>query len=184
MPKVKVSQNTLDHVNDMILENRNKGVQKFCLFLDFDGVINVFLDPDDPATEDRLKKMATRFDFADRKCVARLNQLLHDYPIDAVISSSWRYEGLQPCIDYLKNAGLKETDKVVGVTEIDLNKTRQEVICDYLLKHPYYSGFLVFDDIPMPEFPNEWVETYPFQGYDSERDVYARNLLQKAMDKI
>lgn len=175
--EVKVRPESLKKIHAIMKENQKKGIEHYYLFLDFDGVINVFIDPDNENAEKIMKQRAAEFDFADRDCVKRLDDLLRDYPIDVVISSSWRWNGLDYCIDYLKKAGLQETDKIIGSTKIEYNVPRQQEIADYLLEHPDFSGFLIFDDIPMPEYQAEWVETHPYQGYDKERDSYARKLI-------
>jgi hypothetical protein len=177
MSEFCLDKSTKDQIHHIIITNRSKEIERYCLFLDFDGVINVFIDPDTENAEEILRKKASEFDFADRDCVHRLDQLLHDYPIDVVISSSWRRSGLDYCAQYLKKTGLKNLDTIVGTTETDYNTSRPEHIARYLLAHPQYSGFLIFDDDPMPDFEDVSVLTHPFRGYDEERDEKARSII-------
>lgn len=177
----QVSEETLNQIDSIMERNRNSGIQHFYLFLDFDGVINIFLDPNTKNCEEILKQRAQKFDFADRKVVKRIDTLLNDFPIDVVISSSWRFNGLKFCQQYLKNAGLKHTEKVIDITEPVYNVPRQQEIADYLIAHPDYSGFLIIDDDPMPEFKKHWLETYPYKGFDDESSAQAYTILKAAL---
>lgn len=163
----------------IVEDNRRNGLVHYCLFLDFDGVINVFYQPGTKKYEEMKRKPKDEFSFADRDCIERINQLLKDFPMDMVISSSWRFGGLKSCVEYLEKAGFTQKQKAIGITETDEFRPRQIEISDYLISHPVYSGFLILDDMPMPEFKNELVQTNCFQGYDAEKDIFARNLLKK-----
>lgn len=163
----------------IVRKNRKEGLVHYCMFLDFDGVINVFYQPGSKKYEEMKKKPADQFSMADPECIGRIDQLLKDYPMDVVISSSWRFGGLQSCIDYLEKGGFTQSQKVIGITETDGFRPRQIEISDYLIAHPVYSGFLILDDMPMPEFPDEMVQTHCFYGYDAVHDRFARNILKK-----
>ena len=156
--------------------NRNKkdGRDLIYLFLDFDGVINVFREPGTPEYEEAISKKT--FEFWDEKCVQRLNALARDYHIEIVISSSWRYAGLDYCIDYLHKAGMNDTVKVIDTTEITYEKTRQTEILEYLLDHPFFAGFIVLDDGDMPEFKEKMILTHPMKGWDDEIDLQVRKI--------
>ncbi len=165
-------------VNDQTMaENRQKGIHKYYLFLDFDGVINVFYLPGTPEYEEMVKM--EEFEFADRRCVARLQALCRDYPIEVIISSSWRFSGLKNCIEYLRKAGLSEDTPIVDVTQGEKWQTRESDIHQYLYEHPDFSGYIVFDDMRMPHIPGHMVQTDPLKGWDAERDAYARTLLDQ-----
>ena len=152
-----------------------KETEKYYLFLDFDGVINLFYLPGTAKYEE--KRNMDEFEFYDRDCVARLNELCHAFPIFIVISSSWRYAGLDYCIDYLVKAGLDPAIPVVDITDMDLMRPREEEILDYLFRHPDFDGFLIFDDGDMPHLEKFHVLTDPIQGFDEERLKFAENLL-------
>lgn len=163
----------------IVRNNRKAGLVHYCMFLDFDGVINVFYQPGTKKYEEMKQKTDDEFSLADPECIARIDQLLKDYPMDVVISSSWRYGGLESCVEYLTKGGFTQKQKVTGITETDEFRPRQTEIADYLIAHPVYSGFLILDDLPMPEYQNELVHTNCFSGYDAVCDHYARNLLKK-----
>ena len=159
--------------------NQKKGRNKIYLFLDFDGVINVFYQPGTPAYEKKLQESKDTFDFADRDCVHRLDQLCQDYPVQVIISSSWRFGKLKNCVDYLKHAGLKNTKAVTDTTQTKGFQSREADIEQYLLSHPDYTGFVIFDDMYMPHLKDYLVQTDSFHGWDAERDQYARNIMKK-----
>lgn len=152
-----------------------KGPARIYLFLDFDGVINLF--PTDDNFEQRRYKNI--FDLADRDCVKKLNAFAEDYPIEVVISSSWRYNGLDFCRDYLKNAGMSDKVKFAGMTQTEDFHKRSVDIFDYLTVHPDFSGLLIFDDLSLPEWHEFLVCTSMSQGWTEERDQYARELIRK-----
>lgn len=176
----QVPEEKLDQIDQIMECNRSKGIQHFYLFLDFDGVINVFIDPNTENCEEILRQKAGKLDFADRDVIKRLDDLLDEFPIDVIISSSWRFNGLPFCQKYLANAGMKRTDRIVDITEPVYNVPRQLEIANYLIAHPDYSGFLILDDDPMPEFKKHWLETYPYKGFDDERSAVAHTILKAA----
>lgn len=142
------------------------------MFLDFDGVINVFCEPGSPEYEQAVS--TGDFDFANRIIIKRLNKMYHDYPIRIVISSSWRYGGLDYCREYLLKGGMDPDVSFYGTTEIDMYLTRENEIVDYLFEHPDFSGFIVFDDIHMPHLTKYQIETNPMKGWTEEKDQEAR----------
>lgn len=169
----------LNNLEYIMKTNRKTGLRKFYLFLDFDGVINVFFMPGTPEYDQKVKESEDHFDFADRGAVQRLNALSRDFPISLVISSSWRFGTLKSCIKYLKQAGLSDQVTVAGTTQTDHFQTREEDIQQYLLEHPDFTGFIIFDDGNMPNLKNYLVLTNPLRGWNQERDEYARDILKK-----
>ena len=160
-------------LNRIMNRNKKLGRDVIYVFLDFDGVINVFREPGTPEYEEAISKKT--FEFWDEKCICRLNNLAKDFHIEIVISSSWRYAGLAYCIDYLHKAGMDDIP-VIDTTEITYEKTRQTEILEYLLAHPYFSGFIVLDDGDMPEFKEKMILTHPMKGWDDEIDVRIRKI--------
>lgn len=168
----------LNNLEYIMKTNRKTGLRKFYLFLDFDGVINVFFMPGTPEYEKKAAESKDHFDFADRGAVEHLNNLSRDYPISLVISSSWRFGGLKSCVKYLKEAGMSDQITIAGTTQIDHFQTREEDIQEYLLSHPDFTGFIIFDDGNMPNLSKYLVLTNPLKGWNEERDTYARNILK------
>lgn len=159
--------------------NQKKRKKKIYLFLDFDGVINVFYQEGTPEYEKKVKESRERFDFADRNCVKRLDKFCEDYPVEVIISSSWRFGKLKECIMYLKNAGLRNENAIVDTTQTKVFQSREADIEQYLLAHPDFTGFLIFDDMNMPHFQSYLVQTDSFHGWDEEKDKLARNIVRK-----
>ena len=62
----------IDHMklNRIMRKNRKEGKKLYYVFLDFDGVLNVFFEPGTPEFEAMRKKIEDggEFEFADRKC--------------------------------------------------------------------------------------------------------------------
>ena len=80
----------LDTIAD---KNIRQGKKKYYLFLDFDGVINIWYKENDP----RFKLKSIKEDdsqFADIPSVKRLSDLCLKYNLNIVISSSWRFAGV------------------------------------------------------------------------------------------
>lgn len=159
--------------------NQKIGKKKIYLFLDFDGVINVFYQEGTPEYEKKVKESLEKFDFADRDCVKRLDAFCRDYPVKVIISSSWRFGKLKECIAYLKNAGLKNEKAIVDTTQTKVFQSREADIEQYLLVHPDFTGFLIFDDMNMPHFQSYLVQTDSFHGWDEAKDELARNIVRK-----
>ena len=159
--------------------NQKIGKKKIYLFLDFDGVINVFYQEGTPEYEKKVKESLEKFDFADRDCVKRLDAFCRDYPVEVIISSSWRFGKLKECIAYLKNAGLKNEKAIVDTTQTKVFQSREADIEQYLLAHPDFTGFLIFDDMNMPHFQSYLVQTDSFHGWDEAKDELARNIVRK-----
>lgn len=169
----------LEEIQNIQEANQKKPEKKIYLFLDFDGVINVFLKPGTPEYDAALQ--SNQFDFANRDCITRLSQLCLDYPIWIVISSSWRFSGVEYCRQYLVEHGLSDKVHFAGTTSIDSFQKRQLDIIDFLVDHPDFNGYLILDDIPMPEFGEYAILSDPLVGYDEEMDKRARSLCTRIL---
>jgi len=163
-------------IRQIMKKNRKQGVTKIDLFLDFDGVINVFLLPGTEKYEEKAKQEV--FEFADRACVKRVSDLCLEKDCRIIISSSWRFAGLDYCRDYLYKAGMDERVEIADVTESDAFRARDEEIMDYLLSHQDFAGFLIFDDGRMPNLPEYEILTDPTVGYDESQDQKARAMIE------
>ena len=182
MQKRTEGQWLLDHsmIRSVMVHNRSAGQGKIYLFLDFDGVVNVFAPPGSERYEQAEK--TGHFDFFDRDCVARLNAFAADYPVSIVISSSWRYGGLVYCREYLKEAGLGSHVVFCDTTSLEADEPREDLIMDYLLAHQDFAGFLIFDDIHMTHLLDYLVQTDPMKGWDEACDQKARKIIKKFVD--
>lgn len=171
-------------INQKITEIQQKNrthssKNKFYGFLDFDGVVNVFYPPGSPQYERLLAQETIDFNFSDPGCVERFSKLCLEYDIQVVISSSWRYSGLDYCRDYLIKGGLSEDVDIIDITDIDLWSCDREMhITDYLFAHPDFTGFLIFDDLRMPHLMMNLVHCETLKGYTEEKDLEARAKLE------
>ncbi|MBR2067020.1 MAG: hypothetical protein IJ875_01995, partial [Solobacterium sp.] len=118
--------NELSRINIVRKINKRKG--KIYLFLDFDGVINILGNLEDLENEEE-------YDFCDAKAVKRISDLCLNFDIDIIISSSWRFSGLDFCREYLVQHGLDEKVRVSDVTQSVSLMSREEDILQYLYEH-------------------------------------------------
>jgi len=170
--------NRLSAVRSKLRRSRRKGSTHRLLFLDFDGVVNVPYDYDSPEFQEMEEK--GEYDFFRPELVARVNRLCRDYGLSVVITSSWRYSGLDYCIDSLMRAGFDPAIEIEGMTDTDDPLfRREEEIFAYLMKTEAVSSFLILDDIPMEKFRDYAVATPFYSGYDEESDLQARKILDR-----
>ncbi len=157
-----------------IMKN-SRGSGRYYVFLDFDGVINVFCD--ETTEKYRIAAETGKFDFYDEGAMKRMSQFCIDYNADVIISSSWRYAGLEYCIQYLKESGMDERVRVSGMTSTEIKDRREFQITEYLLEHPLFENYIVFDDGYMPHISDHEVLTDPMKGWDEEADRKARAIM-------
>lgn len=168
----------LKKLKKIMAANRHNDDSVIYMFLDFDGVINIFLLEGTPEYKEAMAKK--EFDFANRECVQRMNKFITDYPeIRVVVSSSWRYAGLPYCQDYLEKAGMDPSIRLEFQTDSHTMKPRELHITDFLFEHPDFKGFIIFDDMKMPNLDRYLVRTDCLVGWNEERDAYARKILEK-----
>lgn len=170
-------------VAKILQTNRKKEIQKYALFLDFDGVIHVFYQEGTPKYEQALKRMQSHFDFVDPESLANVDQLAENFDLDIIVSSSWRYNGLSYCREYLKKSGMKNYNSVKDTTQTESYMDRRLEITEYLMEHPVYSGFIVLDDIPMTEFKGSYISIDPTEGFDEDKFKQASQVLEGYMQK-
>ncbi|MCR4951662.1 MAG: hypothetical protein K6A40_10105 [Solobacterium sp.] len=170
-------------LNRIMKKNRREGKELYYAFVDFDGVLNVFFEPGTPEFAAMAKKVEEtgEFDFADAACVARLNRFCDSFPVRLIISSSWRFSGLEFCQEYLEKAGLDPKHKFFGMTQTEIFHPREEDIVSYLLAHPDFTGFIIFDDMDMPHLKPWHVQTDPCRGWDEEKNIEAFEIIRKFM---
>lgn len=176
-------QNQITEVKKVLQTNRRKGICKYALFLDFDGVIHVFYQEGTPKYKEALKRMQNHFDFVDPEAIANVDRLTGIFELDIIVSSSWRYNGLSYCRKYLEKSGMKNYNAVKDTTQTEFYMDRRLEITDYLLKHPAYSGFVVLDDIPMTEFKGSYISIDPTEGFNKGKYEQAVQILKGYMRK-
>lgn len=161
-----------------IFQKNSKKTQLGCLFLDFDGVINIFLQENTKKYQKALEEPDS-FDFCDRDCIEVLNHFCLTHEIEIVISSSWRFSGLEFCRKYLLEHGLHPHICIKDTTQMDWKTSREEEILQYVIDHPIYSYCIVLDDMDMPHMMHYFVQTNAYDGFNEEREAYANALIQR-----
>ena len=102
------------------------------VFLDIDGVMNNF-------TSRNFKDV-----FSDKSC-ENLNHILRELPeVQLVLSSSWRYKGLEYVKEVFHKNGIDKS-RLVDMTEKG-NGLRGVQIQDWLDKHKEVEHFVAIDD--------------------------------------
>lgn len=167
--------NKLNKVNHLLQTSRNN---KIALFLDFDGVINVYLTENTQRYENAIHNPDT-FDFCETYTIDNLNTLCKKYKFDIIISSTWRFSGIGFCKKYLKKHGFKYTNRIKDTTEMSWHVTREEEILNYLLKHRNYSNYVILDDLEMPLLKEHQVFTNSFVGLDQQKSREVEEIIKK-----
>ncbi len=157
-------------------KNRNNG-KEYC-FLDFDGVINIVCEEGSEKYNKLVEKLKDGI-WSDEDSVRRLSDFCMRNQIEIIISSSWRYSGLEECKTYLHKSGLDEKIPIVGTTALEFNPTREDLIYAYLKEHPDFSKIIIFDDMVMNELNEFLVRTDLYTGIDETAIQKGQNILDK-----
>ncbi len=171
-------RNKVCEIEREMVENRKAGINRIALFLDYDGVINIFYREGTRAYEAFMKRDLSNLDFSDRNCMSWLSKLCSEFPISIIVSSSWRLAGVQYCQSYLDHGGYTGQAKVEDVTTVELDGPREEQIIQYLNEHPDFSDYLILDDLDMPVFGKHRITTDPYTGFDEVAYRNAVSLLK------
>lgn len=167
----------LQTIDDIAVANMFKGKRKYYLFLDFDGVINIWSK--DKYMSSQIKSINDdRCQFADIPSVKRLSDLCLQHNMNIVISSSWRFAGEAYCAAYLKKCGLKKGVKVCGITAQDFEE-RQKHITDYLLEHPDFTGYMILDDLYLPYLKDNLIKCETLEGFDEAKAQQATLMIKQ-----
>lgn len=110
------------------------------VFLDFDGVINSLIWHKNHYNEWEIKYLANE------QAIQWVSEFCEKYDYKIVISSTWRYDGLDDCIKYLKGYGLRDNIDIIDITPILHGKQRGDEITEWLNNHPEVERYLIFDD--------------------------------------
>jgi hypothetical protein len=137
-------------------------MKKKIIFLDFDGVVNAFREPDS-------------LRYLSKRCVSNLNILLEKTGAYVVITSAWKvFHPLSDLRQVLVNAGLKFPDRIIGKTpNSDRTLTwRGQEIKQWIKEFPgELEAFVILDDnSDMEPYMDRLVKTNPVWGLGS-RDV-------------
>ena len=170
-------------VTRQMLRNRIENRIHRVLFLDFDGVVNVPYEYGTPEFDAAMAQGV--YDFFRPEIVERLDKLIHEYDLHVVISSSWRYSGMEFCQNSLRNAGFSEDVIIEDLTVLSEGMPpRYLEILEYLEDHPKISEILILDDIPMHGLSDYAVQTVFEDGYDEAADRQARAILNRQIQSV
>lgn len=170
-------------VTRQMLRNRIENRIHRVLFLDFDGVVNVPYEYGTPEFDAAMAQGV--YDFFRPEIVERLDKLIHEYDLHIVISSSWRYSGMEFCQNSLRNAGFSEDVIIEDLTVLSEGMPpRYLEILEYLEDHPRISEILILDDIPMHGLSDYAVQTVFEDGYDEAADRQARAILNRQIMSV
>ena len=130
------------------------------LFLDFDGVINT---------------LESDYEI-DQTKIPYIQRILTEYPdMNIVISSSWRYEGLERCRAHLKPI---PDERIIGVTPYLSGRSRGEEILQWMNENNIEKkDILILDDedvgaCSIGDLRDRLVKTCQFEGIQ-HKDVMA-----------
>ena len=166
-----------------MLRNRIENRIHRVLFLDFDGVVNVPYEYGTPEFDAAMAQGV--YDFFRPEIVERLDKLIHEFDLHVVISSSWRYSGMEFCQNSLRNAGFSEDVIIEDLTVLSEGMPpRYLEILEYLEDHPRISEILILDDIPMHGLSDYAVQTVFEDGYDEAADQKARAILNRQIQSV
>ena len=170
-------------VRRQMLRNRIENRIHRVLFLDFDGVVNVPYEYGTPEFDAAMAQGV--YDFFRPEIVERLDKLIHDFDLHVVVSSSWRYSGMEFCQNSLRNAGFSGDVIVEDLTVLSEGMPpRYLEILEYLEDHPRISEILILDDIPMHGLSDFAVQTVFEDGYTEEADKEARAILNRQIQSV
>ncbi|MBQ1438555.1 MAG: hypothetical protein IIZ10_02605 [Solobacterium sp.] len=170
-------------VTRQMLRNRIENRIHRVLFLDFDGVVNVPYEYGTPEFDAAMAQGV--YDFFRPEIVERLDKLIHEFDLHVVISSSWRYSGMEFCQNSLRNAGFSEDVIIEDLTVLSEGMPpRYLEILEYLEDHPRISEILILDDIPMHGLSDYAVQTVFEDGYDEAADQKARAILNRQIMSV
>lgn len=170
-------------VTRQMLRNRIENRIHRVLFLDFDGVVNVPYEYGTPEFDAAMAQGV--YDFFRPEIVERLDRLIHEFDLHVVISSSWRYSGMEFCQNSLRNAGFSEDVIIEDLTVLSEGMPpRYLEILEYLEDHPKISEILILDDLPMHGLSDYAVQTVFEDGYDEAADRQARAILNRQIQTV
>ena len=134
------------------------------LFLDYDGVVNTLI------WNDKGTKVSYNFPKDNKvnnfQAVQWVSEFCLKCKYDIVVTSSWREDrNYKEC---LINGGLKKGIEITGSLPINPEKTRGELIQEYINSHPEIKYYIIVDDETdiLPEQTNHFVKVNPSYGFN------------------
>ena len=140
------------------------------VFLDIDGVL---------VTRESLMKASGMRAQAQPRCVQALNSITDATGAAIVVSSTWRYGGVEWIRNKLKEWGV--TADVIGATALDYKTNRGQEIQTWLANHPTESFVILDDDSDMAHLWAKLIQTDMENGLTPARATRAIRVLTEEL---
>lgn len=134
------------------------------LFLDYDGVVNTLM------WNDKGTRVSYNFPKDNKvnnfQAVQWVSEFCLKCKYDIVVTSSWREDSnYKAC---LLNGGLKNGIDISGSLSLNPEKTRGELIQEYINSHPEIKYYIIVDDETdiLPEQTNRFIKVNPSYGFN------------------
>ncbi len=112
------------------------------LFLDYDGVVNTIMWG--PNGEHANYGFPNQNKVNDNQAIQWVSEFCEKFNYQIVVSSTWRlHDNWAEC---LKNAGLRKSVKIYDRLSLDRDKSRSQLIKEYLSDHKDIKYFIILDD--------------------------------------
>ena len=160
------------------------------VFLDIDGVVNTLQINNKPFNTQRGGINRNGFYFllctesdeevSNRQAVMWLNKLCLETKSKIVISSTWRFSGLEKCKKALYNSGLDKKIEIIDITPYDYSRVRGKEIKNWLNIHKNIKNFVILDDdSDMEDLKDHLVLCNHNYGFNHPEYIAAIDILKK-----
>lgn len=139
------------------------------VFLDFDGVINSLQWIKNENNEWKCKYSANI------QSIQWISEFCEKYNYKVIISSTWRYDGLEKCKKYLYDNSFRRSIDIIDTTPI-LHTKRGDEITEWLSKHPVEKYIIFDDDSDMTIHMNRLIKSNCFVGFTYKEYLEAEKL--------
>lgn len=155
-----------------LLINKINRKKQNILFLDFDGVINIGND----FKNNQYKE------YANADCINNLNKLCKKFNLEIVITSSFRFNGLDYCKNYLYKSGLDKSIKIIAATQTEKIMPRHLEIFEYIKSNNSITNLLILDDTNIKNLDSFFIQTNFDTGFNEDCFLLACNMLSISID--
>ena len=160
------------------------------VFLDIDGVVNTLQISDKPFDTSRGGIERNGFYFllchegdeqvSNKQAIMWLNKLCLETKSKIVISSTWRFSGLENCKKALYNSGLDKRIEIIDITSIDYARLRGIEIKNWLKYHKDIKNYVILDDDnDMGDLSDHLVLCNNHYGFNYPEYISAIDILKK-----
>lgn len=140
------------------------------VFLDFDGVINSIQWIKNKDDKWKIKHSINP------QAIQWVSEFCEKYNYKVIISSTWRYGGLEECKKYLYDNGFRKSIDIIDTTPIIHGKERGDEITEWLNNHPVEKYLIFDDDSDMTIHMDRLIKSNGFIGFTYDEYLRAENL--------